>query len=378
MITRRRKKILLVAGARPNFIKISAIVNAFNRLDSQERKKIVRRIVHTGQHYDATMSDVFFKELRLPEPDIYLGVGSGRQGEQTAKIIIEFEKVCIREKPNLIVVVGDVNSTLAASIVAAKSNIPLAHVEAGLRSFDRSMPEEINRLVTDSLSDYLFTTCLDANHNLKQEGIPSGKIYFVGNVMVDTLLRFRRLAVQMDKSRKIIDKYALLTLHRPSNVDLGNRFKVLISALRQVSREIPLIFPAHPRTLKQINTFGLRKYFNFSKEVKFNTINLTKPLSYLRFLNLMSKAVFAITDSGGIQEETTILGVPCLTVRENTERPITISQGTNILVGNEPEKIIKESNAILKGKRKTGLIPRYWDGKAAERIVKILLKKLNF
>lgn len=368
------KKILLVAGARPNFMKLAAIIHAFQRADDRIKNRFIRKIIHTGQHYHVKMSDIFFKELDIPRPDIYLGVGSGLHGEQTAKIIVEFEKVCLREKPALIIVVGDVNSTLAASIVAAKLEIPLAHVEAGLRSFDRSMPEEVNRLVTDTLSEFLFTTCLEANQNLIKEGIERKKIYFVGNVMVDTLLKFRDIAGKLE-SKKIKTEYALLTLHRPSNVDQADIFKGIIAALVKVSRKIPIFFPAHPRTLKQIRRFGFSNFFNHSNKLRAGKVNLIQPLSYLRFLNLMLRASFVLTDSGGIQEETTILKIPCLTIRRNTERPITITQGTNILTP-EPDRIISESFKIIRGKAKVGQTPKYWDGKSAQRIVDILSKRL--
>jgi UDP-N-acetylglucosamine 2-epimerase (non-hydrolysing) len=276
----------------------------------------------------------------------------------------------------LVIVVGDVNSTLAASIVAAKLGIPLAHVEAGLRSFDRSMPEEINRLVTDTLSDFLFTTCRDANKNLEKEGIACSKIYFVGNVMVDTLMKFMNSAKQIAKAKKITGKYAILTLHRPSNVDDRFKFQNIVRALKKISKHITIIFPAHPRTLKQIRHFRLSKNFIHSNIVKNNAINLYRPLSYLRFLSLMLSAEFILTDSGGIQEEATILGIPCLTLRDNTERPITIYQGTNTLVGSDPKKIIKESLKILSGNKKEYRAPKFWDGRSAKRIVDILLKKI--
>lgn len=296
--------------------------------------------------------------------------------------MMAYEKVLMEKRPELVVVVGDVNSTLACSIVAAKLCIPVAHVEAGLRSFDRTMPEEINRIVTDSLSDFLFTTCEDANENLKREGIPEEKIYFAGNVMIDTLLKYKTKAEVKAKIKVDEKDYALLTLHRPSNVDDSKIFRNILEALLTVSRKIPIIFPAHPRTQKQIKSFGYEKYFNFIKlnaansiNVK-NSINLLNPLAYLEFLNLMANAKFVLTDSGGIQEETTILDIPCLTVRENTERPITIKEGTNVLVGTNKRKIITESLNILNDSGKSGKIPRLWDGKAAERIVKILSKYL--
>jgi len=284
------------------------------------------------------------------------------------------------------VVVGDVNSTLAASLVAAKLGISVAHVEAGLRSEDRSMPEEINRILTDRISDYLFTTCEDANKNLKKEGILKEKIYFVGNVMIDTLLQFKTKAETSAKIKIAGEEYALLTLHRPSNVDDQRVFKNILEALIKVSKKIPILFPAHPRTQKQIKTFGYERYFNVLNLNPMNaihpknSINLTGPLSYLEFLNLMANSKWVYTDSGGIQEETTILGVPCLTLRENTERPITVKEGTNTLVGNNHKKILKESFKIINGEGKKGKVPKLWDGKAAERIVNIILdhSKKNF
>lgn len=346
----------------------------------QELKKYPERfsliIVHTGQHYDDNMSQSFFEDLELPNPNIYLGVSSGSHAEQTAKIMIEFEKVCIREKPDLVLVVGDVNSTLACSLVAAKLCIPVAHVEAGLRSFDRTMPEEINRIVTDSLSDFLFTTCKDANDNLKREGISEEKIFFVGNVMIDSLLKFKNKAAANANIKLDSRNYAILTLHRPSNVDNEMVFRNILEVLQEVSKKIPIIFPAHPRTQRQIRLFGYEKYFSFMDLNSKNSINLLDPLPYLQFLNLMVNARFVLTDSGGIQEETTILGIPCLTLRENTERPITIREGTNVLVGTDKERIIAESLKILNGENKAGRIPKLWDGKAAQRIIRIFRGKL--
>jgi UDP-N-acetylglucosamine 2-epimerase (non-hydrolysing) len=367
-------KIMLIAGARPNFMKIAPLWSEMKRYPNFFQPLIV----HTGQHYDENMSDAFFKDLELPKPDIYLGVGSGSHAEQTAKIMIKFEKICLNEEPNLVIVVGDVNSTLACSIVTAKLCIPVAHVEAGLRSFDRTMPEEINREVTDSLSDFLFTTCEDANENLRREGIPGDKIHFVGNVMIDTLLKFKAKAQVKAKTKRDIRDYALLTLHRPSNVDNAEIFKNILEALQRISKEIPIIFPAHPRTQKQVKFFGYERYFD-SIELKpmksinpKNSINLLEPLPYLEFLSLMANAKMVLTDSGGIQEETTILGIPCLTLRENTERPITITQGTNVLVGTDKKKIVTESLNILNGDSKIGKVPKLWDGKAAERIVQVI------
>jgi UDP-N-acetylglucosamine 2-epimerase (non-hydrolysing) len=320
------------------------------------------------------MSGSFLKELNLPKPDIYLGVGSGTQAEQTGKIMMEFEKVCLKERPELVVVVGDVNSTLACALTAAKLCIPLAHVEAGLRSYDRTMPEEINRLLTDQLAGYLFTTCEDANKNLIKEGIPKKRIFFVGNVMIDTLLNRLKMAhgprmlenLGLKESSEI-EKYALLTLHRPSNVDNPLVLRRIIGVLVKLAKEIPIIFPVHPRTLKQIKKFGLLRAISPLEDFM-----LLPPLGYLEFLSLMSRAALVLTDSGGIQEETTILGIPCLTLRENTERPITVRQGTNIIVGTDSGKILRAARRVLRIGIPRKRIPRYWDGKAAARIVNIL------
>ena len=386
------RKMILVAGARPNFMKIAPIVRAihqrnsscemrslFHRDQKNQRNQINYRIVHTGQHYDYEMSQAFLDDLEINRPEYFLGVGSESHAVQTAKIMTAFEEVCLKEQPDIVVVVGDVNSTMACAIVAAKLCIPVAHVEAGLRSRDLTMPEEINRILTDTISDYLFTSCEDANKNLKKEGISKEKVYFVGNVMIDTLLRFKAKAEKSGRIKIAEKDYALLTLHRPNNVDDRKNFKNILVALREVSKRTPILFPAHPRTQKQIKAFGYEKYFNLlelhSKNPinPKNSINLSGPLSYLEFLNLMANSKLVYTDSGGIQEETTILGIPCLTLRENTERPITITEGTNTLVGSDREKILKESYRILNGNGKKGKIPKLWDGKASERIVNILL-----
>jgi UDP-N-acetylglucosamine 2-epimerase (non-hydrolysing) len=341
------------------------------------KKRIGHKILHTGQHYDDEMSRVFFQELDIPEPDIYLGVGSGTHAEQTGKIMIEFEKICLEEKPDLVVVVGDVNSTVACALVASKLLIPVAHIEAGLRSFDRTMPEEINRILTDQISDFLFTTCEDANVNLKREGIPGDKIHFVGNVMIDTLLRFIQVSSKSDILERLsleednkIKKYAVLTLHRPSNVDDAETLRGIFRALERLSVEIPIVFPAHPRTIKKIEENDIGE----STAETESGIMVMKPLGYLDFLRLMSKAALVLTDSGGIQEETTVLGIPCLTLRHNTERPITVKEGTNTIVGNDPDKIIQAGLEVLEKGTQKKRSPKYWDGKAAERIVEILVK----
>ncbi len=382
-------KILLVAGARPNFMKIAPIVDEIERYRLNKSRKqvdIEYLIVHTGQHYDDNMSKFFFDDLQLPEPNIYLGVGSGSHAVQTGKIMIEFEIVCLEEGADLVVVVGDVNSTLACSLVAAKLLIPVAHVEAGLRSFDRTMPEEINRILTDQISDYLFTTCEDANVNLQNEGIPSDKIFFVGNVMIDTLFHHLEIAEKSNILQKLflkkgnnVEKYALVTLHRPSNVDIPEKLEGILHALNSIAEEIRVVFPVHPRTLANIVRYKLGNMINLIEDLSnFQAINddkktsATPPLGYIDFLSLMSNAALVLTDSGGIQEETTILGIPCLTLRENTERSITVKEGTNRLVGNDPEKIREAAfDLLLTGQKKKNM-PKYWDGKASGRIVKVI------
>jgi len=382
-----KRKIIIVAGARPNFMKIVSLMWEFKKYKSYFNVLFV----HTGQHYDEEMSKSFFNDLGLTEADVYLGVGSGTHAEQTGKIMIKFEKVCFKEKPDLIIVVGDVNSTIACALVAAKLCIPVAHVEAGLRSFDRTMPEEINRLLTDHISDYLFTTCEDANQNLIKEGISENKIFFVGNTMIDTLLNHMKIDTNSIILEKLglrknnnIKKYAIVTLHRPSNVDYPKIFKAILNALNELAKEIPVIFPTHPRTIKQIKKFKLVEMVNYEENFFSNEINnmnpnmLTiPPLGYLDFLCLMSNATIVLTDSGGIQEETTALGIPCLTLRNNTERPITVKEGTNIIVGNCRDKIISESLKILKGKNKKQYkIPKLWDGNTSERIIGVLIQSL--
>ena len=349
-----------VVGARPNFMKIAPV---FLEL---KRRKIPQVLVHTGQHYDANMSQVFFEELGLPVPDIYLGVGSDPHARQTARIMASFEEVCRNHRPDLVVVGGDVNSTLATALVAAKEHIPVAHVEAGLRSFDRTMPEEINRVATDHLSDLLFTTERSGNKNLRKEGISTKRIHFVGNCMVDTLLKHVEVAIQrapwqafgMQPSR-----YLLVTLHRPSNVDDPKILRVVMSSIKDVSRRLPVLFPVHPRTRARLAAEKI--------DVP-SAVILTDPLPYLTFIGLMAKARFVMTDSGGIQEETTVLGVPCLTLRWNTERPVTLTRGTNHLVGTDREKIKRCADDILAGKWRHGSRLPLWDGKAGQRIADVL------
>ena len=367
-------KILLIAGARPNFMKIVPLIWEINKR-KEVQKKIKCKFIHTGQHYDIQMSDIFFKDLNLPSPDINLGVGSATHAVQTASIMIKFEKICEAERPDLIVVVGDVNSTIACTLVAVKLGIKVAHVEAGLRSFDRTMPEEINRILTDSISDYLFTTCEDANKNLIKEGINKEKIYFVGNIMIDTLLNFKKKAEEKQSYKKFglnKKKYAVLTLHRPNNVDNKPSLEKIIGTIKKISHKIPLLFPIHPRTKRSIKDFNLYSMINNS-----NSIILSRPLGYLEFLNLMINARFVLTDSGGIQEETTALKIPCLTLRKNTERPITVKIGTNTLVGDDERKILINVEKILKNNYKNSYkIPKYWDGNTSKRIIDITLNNL--
>jgi UDP-N-acetylglucosamine 2-epimerase (non-hydrolysing) len=340
------------------------------------------------------MSKIFFHELNIPRPDINLGIGSGGHGEQTGKIMIAFEKVVLEQKPDLVIVVGDVNSTIACALVAAKLNVPVAHVEAGLRSLDRSMPEEINRILTDRISDYLFTHSPDANANLLKEGIQKEKIFFVGNIMIDSLMlisqhisdskilmKLKGILPQKGESKS---EYSLLTLHRPSNVDDKNILERVLNCLGEISKEIPILFPIHPRTKKQIEGFGLRDKITWLNDdfqppngQGINCFYGLPPLGYLDFITLEKKARIVFTDSGGTQEETTILSVPCITLRENTERPVTITEGTNTLVGNAPEKIKKAFEYKISTKQIEKKIPKFWDGKTAERIVNILTSRSN-
>jgi UDP-N-acetylglucosamine 2-epimerase (non-hydrolysing) len=359
-------RILNVVGARPNLMKMAPIV-----AEMGGRPDIEQQLLHTGQHYDENMSEVFFRELGLPQPDVYLGVGSGSHARQTAQVMMGFERACQDYGPDLVVLVGDVNSTLACSITAAKLWIPVAHVEAGLRSLDRRMPEEINRIVTDAVSDLLFTTSRDAGENLVREGIPHDRIHFVGNVMIDTLLRHRAQAAGSDVLRRLGLRgrgYSLLTLHRPSNVDDRETLRGIVSALEVLQERLPLVFPIHPRTRKNLESSGL-----LDRIAGLPGFVLTEPLGYLDFLCLLDNARLVLTDSGGIQEETTILGVPCLTLRSNTERPVTVTQGTNELIGSSPQRIVAASLKVLEGRGKEGQIPELWDGRAAERIVQVIL-----
>ena len=359
-------RILNIVGARPNFMKVAPI----QRLMEKNRDTFDPVLIHTGQHYDERMSQFFFNDLGLPEPDVFLGVGSGSHAEQTARIMIEFEKVCLQYKPDLVLVVGDVNSTAACSLVASKLWIPVAHVEAGLRSFDRQMPEEINRLVTDALSDYLFIHEKSGEENLLKEGVDKSKIHFVGNCMIDSLIGLMEKAEQSDIMQKMkLEKqgFVLVTLHRPSNVDDKENFIPIMTALKEIQEQLPVIFPIHPRTRKNIETFGMEKEVSSLKN-----LYLTEPLGYFDFIKLQKYCKFVLTDSGGLQEESTYMGIPCLTVRENTERPVTVTLGTNEIVGTDTGKIIDSADKIMSGNWKKGEIPPLWDGKAAERIVRIL------
>ncbi len=373
-------KITIIAGARPNFIKIAPIINAIKahqeiNKGQNQKHTITYRLVHTGQHYDEKMSNTFFKELNIPEPDINLGCGGGTQAEQTAAIMVAFEKELVSNPTDLVVVVGDVTSTMACSIVAKKLNTKVAHVEAGIRSWDLSMPEEINRMVTDTLTDYFFTTTELAGQNLLNAGIPNSRIFFVGNVMIDTLLanrhRFKKPAVwsQLELEK---GNYLVMTLHRPANVDEGSKFKALLEAISESSKDVPVIFPVHPRTRKIIDDLYKDNSLILKDSSETLNIHLVEPLGYHEFNYLVENAKAVITDSGGITEETTVLGVPCITLRNNTERPETITIGTNELIGTDPKNIKPALDKLFSGQWKKGGIPELWDGGAAERIIEVL------
>lgn len=367
-------------------MKIAPLMHAIKE-QNKTNKAIVPVLIHTGQHYDKGLSQIFFDDLGIPEPDFNLGVGSGSHAEQTGKIMIAFEQVALEQKPDLVVVAGDVNSTIACALVAAKLHIPVAHIEAGLRSFDRTMPEEINRILTDRISDFLFTPSRDADENLKKEGIPPEKIFFVGNIMVDSLSHIMK---HIHKSRifSILDsilarnnkEYAMITLHRPSNVDHKATLEKELTCFKTLSKDLPMLFPIHPRTAKHINDFGLGGQITWlDTDYKIlhgkNNSNIygLPPLGYLDFVALMAKAKVIFTDSGGIQEESTVLGIPCITLRDNTERPVTVTEGTNTIVGNDPETIkIAFMRAIHSQKIITNKVPDLWDGKTASRIFDIL------
>ena len=362
-------KIINIVGARPNFMKIAPIMrqmkndNVFDPI-----------LLHTGQHYDVLMSENFFSELKIPKPDIYLGVGSNTHAKQVAAIMDKFDDICEQIKPDVILVVGDVNSTMACSLVASKKGIKIVHVEAGIRSFDRTMPEEINRLVTDSLADLLLPPSKDAVENLKKEGHDNKKIELVGNIMIDTLFNFQK---QIHESKILVKlgieekSFATITLHRPSNVDSKADFYNILKAIEYVQNYLKVVFPVHPRTQKMIERFRFKDYISRMKN-----LIIIEPLGYFDFSKLVAGSRFVFTDSGGIQEETTVLQIPCITLRDNTERPITISEGTNELAGSDTEKIIGYVNTILNGEWKKGIIPALWDGKTTERIIKRLKKPI--
>jgi len=363
-------KIINIVGARPNLPKIAPLIREMRR-----HPEIDPVLVHTGQHYDDRLSDIFFREMGIPAPNINLEVGSGSHAAQTAEILRRIEPVLIEQRPDLVLVVGDVNSTLAVSLAAAKLGIRVAHVEAGLRSFDRSMPEEINRILTDAVAEYLFVTEKDAIDHLLQEGRPASSIHFVGNVMIDSLRYFLPMAQKCHIGHDLglmheesWRRFAVLTLHRPSNVDAMDKLGELLGAINAIAAEVPVIFPVHPRTQQRLAHVGIAHHAQ---------LRLIQPLGYLDFLCLLSNATMVLTDSGGIQEETTALGVPCLTLRENTERPVTISEGTNTLVGTDRGKIVDTARDILAGKSKAGRIPPLWDGKAADRVVEVLLQLVS-
>jgi UDP-N-acetylglucosamine 2-epimerase (non-hydrolysing) len=362
-------KVINVVGARPNFMKVAPIVEAMKRRE----REFTPLVVHTGQHYDAAMSDSFFRDLQLPPPDVYLGVGSASHAAQTAAVMERFEPVLIKEKPDWVIVVGDVNSTLACALVCAKLGIKVAHVEAGLRSRDRTMPEEINRVLTDQIADLLFTPSEDAGENLRAEGIPAERIRFVGNIMIDSLLKHLPRA---EGSAVVTDlglsdqEYAVLTLHRPSNVDDSSTFARILEALEEISKRLPIVFPVHPRTRKTISELGFSEHI-----ARIPGLRLIEPLGYIDFLSLHSKSRLVLTDSGGIQEETTVLGIPCVTLRESTERPITVEIGTNVVVGTDPQKITEAAFAALDRSRSDRhKVPPLWDGHTAERILDALIE----
>jgi len=373
-------KIINVVGARPNFMKVAPLHRAFNEHDD-----IQSIILHTGQHYDERMSDIFFNQLQMPRPDYYLGVSGGSHAYTTAHIILKFEEVLLKEQPDLVLVVGDVNSTIACALVAVKMGIPIAHVEAGLRSNDRGMPEEINRILTDAISDFLFVTEQDGLVNLAREGVSKEKVHFVGNVMIDSLVYFREKARQLKMvdileetiSNTVLDElqpnnYALMTMHRPSNVDNEKGLNDILQIIRNTAQHLPLIFPMHPRTRNNLEKFGLLQAL---KDI--SNIVILEPLGYLQFLHLMDQARIVITDSGGIQEETTFLQVPCLTFRSSTERPITTVLGTNQLLPDlNPDTVYEKTKAILEGRTKSGIVPPFWDGHTAVRIREILVRDL--
>jgi len=363
------KKFLVVAGARPNFMKVAPLMREFRRRMEQGADVSVL-LAHTGQHYDEKMSANFFRDLDIPLPDVNLEVGSGSHAVQTAKVMMAFEELCEQEKPDWVVVVGDVNSTMAAAITARKLGIRVAHVEAGLRSGDMSMPEEINRLCTDAISDLLYTTDRIAGENLRREGVAESRIRFVGNVMIDTLYgSLERARALPPVNGLTAGNYAVVTLHRPANVDSAERLSALLGVISEISHQVPVLFPMHPRTKKNIESFGLQSLVEGNGH-----IHVTEPMSYLPFLSSVAGSRLVLTDSGGIQEETTVLGVPCLTMRPNTERPITCECGTNILVGDDVGRIRSAFSDVMRGAVSRRAIPDLWDGRAAQRIVADLIE----
>ncbi len=362
-MSKTTQPVFLVGGARPNFMKIAPLVWQI------QKRRLEFRLIHTGQHYDYEMSKVFFDELDMPAPDFFFNAGSGTHAEQTARIMVEFERVCAAEPPGIVLVVGDVNSTLACSITAKKLGIKVAHVEAGLRSGDLTMPEEINRLVTDSISDFLFVTEASGLDNLRREGRGEAQVFLVGNIMIDSLFFGLRKLEARGAARVTDQPYGVLTLHRPSNVDHPDKLADILRAVGEISRTTPVYFPVHPRTARNIRDFHLADLLEKSD------IRVQPPLSYLDFLALWKDADLVLTDSGGLQEETTVLGVPCFTIRENTERPITIVEGTNVLVGTSGESLLREYGKFRQGGRKKGRVPDLWDGKAADRIIDLLFAR---
>jgi UDP-N-acetylglucosamine 2-epimerase (non-hydrolysing) len=371
-------RILTVVGARPNFVKVAPLLDEMSRHPEMEAI-----LVHTGQHYDYEMSRAFFEDLQIPAPHLNLGVGSGTAVTQTAEIMLRLGRVMEETQPDVVVVVGDVNSTLSAALTAAKMGLPLAHVEAGLRSFDRTMPEEVNRVLIDARSDFLFVTEPSGVENLRREGRPEERIYLAGNVMIDALEKFlpraKRYPVPYELPARgkfrgdMTGHYGLVTLHRPSTVDNLATFRVIWAALAIIAKEVPLIFPVHPRTQNRMEECG----FYGSRHGASSGIRVLPPMSYLQFLKLQSEATLMITDSGGVQEETTALGIPCLTVRENTERPITLTEGTNLLVGLDGRRLVEEARKVLRGKGKKGRVPKLWDGHASARIVQTLADEIT-
>ncbi len=369
------RKFACVVGARPNFMKMAPLIEALRPFSAD----ISVHLIHTGQHYDERLSGLLFRQLALPEPDLYLGIGSGSHAQQTARVMMAFEEYCLAEKPDLVLLVGDVNSTLACCLVAAKLLIPVAHVEAGLRSRDRTMPEEINRIVVDSLADLLFTTCREADENLIREGIPKEKIHFVGNVMIDSLRKFLPRATPPAVLSRLPDpsRFGVVTLHRPANVDDPSTLRALVGTFLEVSAQLPLIFPCHPRTHQRLLDFGFQVEESLREEgsrLAGSQVWMVPSLGYLEFIHLLDKAKLVLTDSGGIQEEVTVLGTPCLTLRENTERPITLDGGINTLVGRDPAVIREAMERALSNGPVQPRVPEKWDGGSSTEIAEILAR----